>query len=185
MLHFIILSNRFCSSSISYLIFSIHLYLQNAKNRNSHDSPKLILDKRKPSMTVSLTWRLRYLFNATIVLQIPSVIFLYYVIIREISVSDLHMKSVRECLWACLWFLGFFCTDLFVERNNCVADNFQSLQIKIRLICIFIWLYKIEKYLRPSHRPINLLGDHGLDINFKSYETNDLTSNSQLNKTKT
>lgn len=59
-------------------------------------------------MTESLTWRLRYLFNATIVLQIPSVIFYYYVIIREISVSDLHMKSVRECLWACLWFLGLF-----------------------------------------------------------------------------
>lgn len=69
-------------------------------------------------MTESLTWRLRYLFNATIVLQIPSVIFLYYIIIRKIYVSDLHMKC--ECLWACLWFLGLFFVRICSSKETVV-----------------------------------------------------------------
>lgn len=86
--------------------------------------PKLILNKRKPSMTESLTWRLRYLFNATLVLQIPSVIFLCNYS-RNFCVRFTHEICSRMSMGLFMVFKAFFCTYLFVERNNCSNDNCQ------------------------------------------------------------
>lgn len=68
---------------------------------------KLILNKRKPSMTESLTWRLRYLFNAMLVLQIPSVIFLCNYS-RNFCVRFTHEMCSRMSMGLFMVFRAFF-----------------------------------------------------------------------------